>query len=85
MAQFLGDIAGMLEIFAFAGGLVLLHLAAQKPPARLLQAAGAVLVIGGSFAGLCTMWYWLQYRSEGGFDHAALMHAPMHVESVAGR
>ncbi len=76
MAQVLGDIAGMLEIFASATGMVLLHLASKNPPARLLQAAAGVLILGGVFSGLCTTWYWLQYRSDGGFDHAT--HGPMH-------
>lgn len=70
MAQFLGDIAGMLELFAIAGGLVLLHRAFKEPPARLLKVAGAVLVIGGIAVGLCTSWYWFQYASAGDFDRA---------------
>lgn len=33
MAEFLGDIAGMLELFAVAAGLVLLHRASREAPA----------------------------------------------------
>ena len=68
MAQFLGDIAGMMEIFAVAAGLVLLHRASKDESAKLLKAAGVVLVIGGVGVGLCTTWYWLQYHSAGAFD-----------------
>ena len=75
MAQFLGDIAGMMEIFAVALVLVLLHRAAGQPKAMLLKVAGAVLVVGGIGVGLCTTWYWLEYRADGAFEHATV--APM--------
>ncbi|MCB9709551.1 MAG: hypothetical protein H6714_12250, partial [Myxococcales bacterium] len=54
MAQFTADIAGMLEIFAIAAGLVLLHRASKEAPANLLKAAGWVLVVGGVVVGACT-------------------------------
>ncbi len=69
MAQFLGDIAGMLEIFAIAGGLILLHFAA-KERAKLLSAAGWVLLAGGILVGACTLSYWFKYNSQDEFDHA---------------
>lgn len=68
MAQFTADIAGMLELFAIAAGLVLLHRAGKEAPARLLKAAGWVLVAGGVVVGACTTFYWFEYRSRGGFD-----------------
>lgn len=74
MAQFLGDIAGMLEIFAIALGLVLLHRAAKESPAKLLRAAGLVLVVGGLLVGICTGWYWLKYQLAGDFDRASMWH-----------
>ncbi len=43
MAQFTADIAGMLELFAIATGLVLLHRAGKEAPAKLLKAAGCSL------------------------------------------
>jgi hypothetical protein len=52
MAQFLADIAGMLEVFGIATGLVLLHRASKEAPAKLLKAAGWVLVVGGISVGL---------------------------------
>lgn len=69
MAQFLADIAGLLELFAIAGGLVLLHRASKEPsPAKLLKAAGWVLLIGGIVVGACTLLYWFKYQSRGDFD-----------------
>lgn len=68
MAQFTADIAGMLEIFAIALGLVLLHRASKEAPAKLLKAAGWVLVAGGVVVGLCTTLYWVKYQSRGEFD-----------------
>jgi len=39
VAQFTADIAGTLELFAIAAGLVLLHRAQKEAPAKLLEAA----------------------------------------------
>ena len=79
MTQFLADIAGMLELFAIGAGLVLLHRASREDPAKLLKAAGGVLVAGGVVVGLCTGYFWFKYQSLGAFDsspmdHAAMMH-----------
>ncbi len=68
MNQFTADIAGMLEIFAIAGGLVLLHQASKEAPAKLLKAAGWLLIAGGVVVGACTTLYWLKYQSRGAFD-----------------
>ena len=81
MAQFTADIAGMLELFAIAAGLVLLHRAGKEAPAKLLEAAGWVLVAGGIVVGACTTVYWLKYQSRGEFDtvhigYPGMMHAP---------
>jgi hypothetical protein len=81
MAQFTADIAGMLELFAIAAGLVLLHRASKEAPAKLLQAAGWVLVAGGIVVGACTTVFWFKYQSRGEFDtvrvgYPGLMHAP---------
>ncbi len=77
MTQFLADIAGILEIFAIAGGLVLLHRASKEPPAKLLKAAGWVLVAGGVIVGLCTSYYWFKYQSRGEFDSAHMGYPNM--------
>lgn len=70
MAEFTADIAGMLELFAIAAGLVLLHRASKEAPAKLLKAAGWVLVAGGIAVGACTSFYWFEYQSRGEFDTA---------------
>jgi|GEM_PF-1193107 len=78
MAQFLGDIAWMLELFAVAGGLVLLHLAATEAPTKLLRTAGWLLVLGGVGTALCTGYYWFTYQAQGHFD-SGHGHSPMTV------
>jgi len=85
MTQFIADIAGMLEVFAIAAALVLLHKASKEAPAKLLKAAGLVLVVGGGIAvGLCTSWYWFKYQAAGEFESAASCHAPMAAGSMPG-
>jgi hypothetical protein len=76
MDQFLGDIAGMMEIFAIGAGLVLLHLASKEPPAKLLKAAGLVLLLGGLGVGICTSYYWFQYQGAGHFAGATADSSP---------
>ena len=81
MAQFTADIAGMLELFAIAAGLVLLHRAGKEAPAKLLKVAGWVLVAGGIVVGACTTFYWFKYQSRGEFDtvymgYPGMMRAP---------
>lgn len=81
MAQFMADIAGMLELFAIAAGLVLLHRAGKEAPAKLLNVAGWALVTGGMVVGACTTFYWFKYRSRGELDsvhmgYPGMMHAP---------
>ncbi len=77
MAEFTADIAGMLEIFAIAAGLVLLHRASKDAPAQLLKAAGWVLVAGGVVVGLCTTLYWFKYQSRGEFDNTHMGYPGM--------
>ena len=77
MTQFLADIAGMLELFAIAAGLVLLHRASRDDRAKLLKAAGGVLVAGGVVVGLCTSYFWFKYQSLGAFDSSLMGHPGM--------
>jgi hypothetical protein len=74
MAQFFGDIAFMLELFAVAGGLAALHFAGRQSAAGLLKAAGWILVVGGILAGVCTSFFYFRYYAQGGFD---TVHPPM--------
>ncbi len=85
MAQFTADIAGLLAIFAVAGGLVLFHRASKESPAKFLKAAAWVLVVGGAASGVCTTYYWFSYQGQGHFDaahHAPAMHGPMGAGSM---
>lgn len=86
MAQFLADIAGLLKIFAIAGGLVLLHRASKEAPAKLLKAAGWVLHAGGVIVGLCTSYYWFKYQSQGGFEntHTSCSETTQHSDMGPG-
>lgn len=82
MTQFLGGIAGMLEIFAIAAGFILLHLAAKAPPAKLLKVAAIILIVGGIGSGLCTGYYWFKYQRAGHFDRADSFQMGMDPESM---
>ena len=68
MAQFLADIAGMLEIAAIAAGLLLLHKARTVERAGFLRAAALLLLLGGVSVGLCTGYYWFKYQANGDFE-----------------
>lgn len=70
MAQFLGDLAFLVELFAVAAGLLLLHRARDEAKPVLLRAAAAVLLVGGIGGAACTGYYWLRYQSRGDFDAA---------------
>lgn len=82
MTQFLGDIAWMLELFAIAGGLMLLHSATLEARTTLLKAAGWLLIVGGVGTAACTGYYWLSYQAQGAFDaahrHDAMMMTTPH-------
>ncbi|MEQ9363280.1 MAG: hypothetical protein RIF32_03500 [Leptospirales bacterium] len=74
MAQFFGDIAFMLELFAVAAGLVALHFAGRQSASGLLKAAGWLLVVGGILTAVCTSFFYFRYYAQGGFD---TVHPPM--------
>ncbi|MEA3247393.1 MAG: hypothetical protein U9Q74_14660 [Gemmatimonadota bacterium] len=84
MPQFVADIAGMLEIMAVAGGIVLLHRAGKDAAAGLLRLAGWILVVGGIAVGACTTYYWFQYRSQGAFQTAHMMAPGQMMPGVMG-
>lgn len=69
MAQFLGDIAFLLEMVLVAGGLVLLHRSRQEG-AGLLRAAALVLLLAGAGTAICTSYFWFHYHGQADFDHA---------------
>ena len=70
MAQFMGDIAFLLELGLVAAGLVLLHAGRQRS-AALLRTAGWLLIVGATATALCTTYFWFHYHGAGSFDHAA--------------
>lgn len=69
MAQFMGDIAFLLELGLVAAGLVLLHVGRERS-AALVRTAGWVLVVGATATALCTSYFWLRYHGAGDFDRA---------------
>lgn len=75
MAQFLGDLAFMFELFGIAAGLVILHRSASEAKPALLRSAGALLVVGGSIGAACTGYYWFRYQQAGDFDET---QTPLH-------
>ena len=75
MILFLGDIAGMLEIFAIGFGFVLLHKARSESNPGLLKTGAWVLLAGGVIVGLCTIYYFFEYKSQGALDTAMPMHS----------
>ena len=69
MAQFMGDIAFLLELGLVAAGLVLLWIGRLRS-AGLLRAAGWILVVGATATAICTTYFWFRYHQAGEFDHA---------------
>lgn len=78
MAQFLGDMAFLLELAIVAAGLVLLHVGRERS-ASLLRSAGWLLVVGATAIAVCTVYFWLRYHQAGDFDRAGTTSA---VEEV---
>ena len=69
MAAFLGKISMVLDIAMVGGGLIVLHLG-KKEASALLKSAGYLFLVGGIAMALCTGFYSMKYKSQGGFDHA---------------
>lgn len=68
MSVFLLDIAGILELAAFAAGLWLLQLALKQGPGALARLAAWALIVGSLSIGACTLYYGNHYRNLGYFD-----------------
>ena len=69
MAMFHLETSFMLEVIAFAAGLVLLHFG-KAGSAALLRAAGWVMVVASLTTAVCTVYYGIRYHVQGEFDHA---------------
>lgn len=76
MAEFLGDIAFMLELVIVVAGIVTLYFA-QKNASKLLRAAGWLLIIGGILGSTCTGYFYMKYYFNGDFDSAYMQ--PKHM------
>jgi hypothetical protein len=83
MAEFLGDIAVMLEVLIFGIGLVILHYG-RKEKAGLLLTSGTVLTIAAVLSFACSLYYYLEYRSQGAFDQAYPTHQMMVKDGMMG-
>ncbi|HBQ10946.1 MAG: hypothetical protein RLP09_37960 [Sandaracinaceae bacterium] len=85
MAQFLGDLAFLFELFAVAAGLLLLHRARDEAKPGLLRAAAALLLVGGVGGAVCTGYYWLRYQAQGEFGSAhGMTSMPMGGDAPMG-
>ena len=69
MAQFLGDLAFVLEVFLLSAGLITYEVA-QRDALALTRIAGIVMVVAGGAAIICTSIFWFTYWSAGAFDKA---------------
>jgi len=69
MAEFLGDIAFILESILLVSGLVIYYFALEKQ-SRLLKFTAIVAIVISLLGMLCTGYYWFSYQSQGAFDTA---------------
>ena len=69
MAQFLGDIAFILESMLLVSGFVIFYFALEKQ-SKLLKFAAIVAVLIGLLGMICTGYYWFSYQSQGAFETA---------------
>ena len=69
MAEFLGDIAFILESILLVSGLVIYYFALEKQ-SKLLKFAAMVAIVISLLGMLCTGYYWFSYQSQGAFDTA---------------
>jgi hypothetical protein len=69
MAMFMMHITFIFEVIAAAAGLVALHYAAQHK-AKLIKAAGIILVVFGIGSAACTWYYAAKYFFMGHYEHA---------------
>ncbi len=69
MAMFTAHIAFILEVIALAAGLIVLHYG-RELQAKLIRAAGILLIIFATSGILCTGYYALKYFLMGHYRHA---------------
>ena len=76
MAEFLGDLAFMFEIFVLGAGLVVLYFG-LKESSKLLKASGYIMSVVATLGIICTGYYYLKYYFAGSFDQAYPQHHMM--------
>lgn len=76
MAEFLGDIAFMLEALVFALGLWFI-VQGRSLPSKILGFGGWFLAFVGAFGMACTMTYYMKYWMAGEFSNAYPSHHQM--------
>lgn len=76
MAQFLGDIAVMLEVLVFGVGAAIWYWGSRER-STLLAFTGGVLVVSAVLGAVCSIYYYLNYHYEGDFKNAYPMHQMM--------
>ena len=74
MAEFLGDIAFMLEIFVLGMGLIVIH-HGKKEDSRLIKFSGYLMSSISILALICTTYFYFKYYFNGDFDSAYPKHA----------
>lgn len=67
MAEFLGDLAFMFEVFVLGVGLVVLYFA-NKEDSKLLKASGWIMSVVAVLGMACTGYFYMKYFFAGGFD-----------------
>lgn len=70
MAQFIGDIAFIMELVVIASGLYLLG-KTKKEDHVLIKTSGYLLTIGGAVIMVCTSFFYLKYYFQGEFETAS--------------
>lgn len=69
MAEFMGDIAFILEVALLCAGLLVWDYG-KRQGAGLVKISAAIMVAAGLGAGICTTYYWFSYMNAGAFATA---------------
>ena len=79
MAQFLGDIAFMIEVLIVGLGLVVLHFN-NREGSSYLKWAGRLMITAGVLGMICTSFFYFKYMLSGEFSTSKTI--PMTMLSV---
>ncbi len=72
MAQFLGDIAFMIEVLIVGLGLVALHFN-KREGSSYLKWAGRLMITAGVLGMICTSFFYFKYMFSGEFSTSKTM------------